>query len=392
MKEKKYSMDTLLVHAGEPRPLIMGAVSIPVFQSSTFEYSGQSDYHSLKYIRLNNTPNHIALHQKIAEAEGAEDAIVAASGMGIISSVLLAVLSYGDHLLAQDGIYGGTHAFLTEDLPKMGITFDYFDSTNPDSWEKKIQPNTRVILTESITNPLMRVMDHEKLVSFAGAHNLISVIDNTFTTPVNYKPLETGYDISLHSCTKYMNGHSDIVGGAACGNAELTGKVKKKLSHMGASMDPHACFLLHRGMKTLALRMARHNENGLEVAEFLQSHPKVKKVNYPGLVTHPDHQRAKALFRGFGGMISFELDMEEDAGIQKVDRFLESLELPISAPSLGGVESLITRPATTSHSAMPKADREKFGIKDSLVRLSLGIESHEDIIADLEQALDTLDR
>ncbi|MBW1673238.1 MAG: aminotransferase class I/II-fold pyridoxal phosphate-dependent enzyme, partial [Deltaproteobacteria bacterium] len=334
-------LETKLIHAGEPDPLINGAVSMPVFQSSTFEYTGATSYHDLRYIRLNNTPNHIALHQKLAALENAEAALVTASGMAAISTTLLSILVSGDHLLAQECLYGGTHDFITKDLETFGISYDFIDGDNPDSWKNKLKPNTKAIYVESMTNPLLQVADLTAVVEFAKAHGVISLIDNTFSSPVNFRPPEWGFDLSLHSCTKYLNGHSDIVAGAVIGRADLIEKITHKLNHLGGSLDPHACFLLHRGLKTLAVRVKYQNESTLKIAKFLEKHSAINKVNYPGLENHPRHQRARELFDGFSGMLSFELKGD----IQAADRFIQNTTLPISAPSLGGVESLITRPA-----------------------------------------------
>jgi len=376
-------LETKLIHAGEPDPLINGAVSMPVFQSSTFEYTGATSYHDLKYIRLNNTPNHIALHQKLAALENAEAALVTASGMAAISTTLLSILSCGDHLLAQECLYGGTHDFITKDLETFGISYDFIDGDDPGSWKHKLKPNTKAIYVETMTNPLLQVADLKAVVEFTKAHSLISLIDNTFSSPVNFRPPEWGFDLSLHSCTKYLNGHSDIVAGAVIGRADLIQKITHKLNHLGGSLDPHACFLLHRGLKTLAVRMKYQNESALKIAKFLEENPAIDTVNYPGLESHPMHQRAKELFDGFSGMLSFELKGD----IQAADRFIQNTTLPISAPSLGGVESLITRPAITSHSGMSPEDRQALGISDALIRLSVGIEATEDLIEDFDQAL-----
>jgi len=376
-------LETKLIHAGEPDPLINGAVSMPVFQSSTFEYTGANSYHDLKYIRLNNTPNHIALHQKLAALENAEAALVTASGMAAISTTLLTILSSGDHLLAQECLYGGTHDFITKDLVTFGISYDFIDGDDPGSWKHKLKPNTKAIYVESMTNPLLQVADLTAVVEFAKAHGFISLIDNTFSSPVNFRPPEWDFDLSLHSCTKYLNGHSDIVAGAVIGRVDLIEKITHKLNHLGGSLDPHACFLLHRGLKTLAVRMRHQNESALKIAKFLEKHSAIKKVNYPGLKSHPRHQRASELFDGFSGMLSFELNDD----VQAAERFIQNTTLPTIAPSLGGVETLITRPVTTSHSGMYPEDRQAMGISDALIRLSVGIEATEDIIEDFDQAL-----
>ncbi len=376
-------IETLLIHAGEPEPRIGGAVAMPIFQSSTFEYTGQASYHDLKYIRLNNTPNHVALHRKLAAIEGAEAALVAASGMAAISTALLALLSCGDHLLAQNCLYGGTHDLLTSDFPAFGIAVDFIDADDPGSWAGRLRPATRALYVETTSNPLLEVADLKAAVDFAKTHRLVSIVDNTFASPVNFRPAEIGFDLSLHSGTKYLNGHSDIVAGAIIGRADLIEKITHKLNHLGGSLDPHACFLLHRGLKTLAVRVRHQNQSALEIARFLERHPAIARVNYPGLESHPRHRRARELFDGFGGMLSFELR----GGVAAADRFIDRVKLPISAPSLGGVESLITRPATTSHSGMSPQDRRRLGIADGLIRFSVGLEALDDLIEDFAQGL-----
>ncbi len=390
-------IETKLIHAGEPEPRISGAVTMPIYQTAMFEYAGETSYHDLKYIRLNNTPNHVALHQKLAALENAEAALVTSSGMAAISTALLTVLSAGDHLLAQNCLYGGTHDFVNRDLPAFGIEFDFIDAADPDSWKSKLRPNTKAIYVETMTNPLIEVGELQAVPKFAQAHGLVSLIDNTFASPINFRPAEWGFDLSLHSCTKYLNGHNDIVAGAVIGRAELIEKITHKLNHLGGSLDPHACFLLHRGMKTLAVRMKQHNESALKIAQFLERHPKISKVNYPGLESHPGHKRAKEMFDGFSGMLSFELSGTRPAqagdplrgkeDLRAAEQFMKKVTLPTIAPSLGGVESLLTRPAITSHAGLSPEDRHKLGITDGLIRMSVGIEATEDILEDFEQAL-----
>ncbi len=383
MAKKSEHLDTRIVHAGDVHPRILGAVSMPVFQSSIYEYSGETSYHDLKYIRLNNTPNHQALHRKLASLEGAEDALVTGSGMAAISTALLSVLSAGDHLLAQDCLYGGTHEFIARDLKSFDVSCDFINADEPASWKKKIKRNTRAIYVETMTNPLLQVGDLEAVARFAKERGLVSLIDNTSASPVNFRPAQRGFDLSLHSATKYLNGHSDIVAGAVVGSRSLIEKVTHRLNHLGGSLDPHACFLLDRGMKTLAVRMERQNRTALELARFLERQPKVARVNYPGLENHPRHHRARELFDGFGGLLSFEMK----GGLKAAERVLGRVTLPAVAPSFGGVESLITRPATTSHSGMPAKERRRMGISDGLIRVSVGLEAAEDLLADFERAL-----
>ena len=356
---------------------------MPIFQTAMFEYAGETDYNALRYIRLNNTPNHLVLHEKLAALENGEAALVTASGMAAISTALLTVLSAGDHLLAQDCLYGGTHDFVTRDFPSFGIAYDFISGDDPDSWQKKLRPNTRAIYVETMTNPLLKVADLEAVVAFARAHNLVSVIDNTFASPINFRPPEWGFDLSVHSCTKYLNGHSDIVAGAVIGRGSLVEKILHKLNHLGGSLDPHAAFLLHRGMKTLAVRMKHQSQTAVQLAEFLEAHPAVLKVNYPGLLSHAAHSRARKLFDGFSAVLSFELK----GGVEAANRFMHQTTLPIIAPSLGAVETLMTRPATTSHSGMSPEARLNAGITDGLIRVSVGIEASEDLIADFDGAL-----
>lgn len=378
-------IDTRAVHAGEPDPRHYGAVAMPIFQTAMFETRGQEGgYHDLRYIRLNNTPNHEALHGKLAALENAEAALVTSSGMAAISTALLTVLSHGDHLLIQDCTYGGTHGLVTHDFASFGIEFDVIDGTDPASWKAKLRSNTRAIYVESIANPLMSVSDLAAAAQFAKSHGLVSMIDNTFASPVNFRPAEWNFDLSLHSCTKYLNGHNDIVAGAVIGRADLVEQVRLKLNHLGGSLDPHACYLLHRGMKTLALRVRHQNVSALAIARFLEEHAAVERVNYPGLLASPDHERAAEYFDGFGGMLSFELT----GGAAAAERFFDRVTLPVIAPSLGGVDTLLTRPAATSHRGLSPEERERIGIRDGLVRMSVGIEATEDLVDDLGRALE----
>jgi cystathionine beta-lyase/cystathionine gamma-synthase len=383
MGETFKSIETKLIHAGEPKPRVDGAVVLPIFQTAMFEYAGEATYDAIRYLRLNNSPNHVALHKKLAALENAESALVTASGMAAISTTLLTILSAGDHVLAQDCLYGGTHDFLTKDFASFGISFDFINPEEPESWKRLLRPTTRAIYVESMTNPLLQVGDLEAAAAFARQHGLVSIIDNTFASPINFRPAERGFDLSVHSATKYLNGHSDIVAGAVIGRADLVGKITHRLNHLGGSLDPHAAFLLHRGLKTLAVRVHHQNESALKMARFLEQHPAVARVNYPGLESHPRHARARELFDGFSGMMSFEVK----GGVAEAERFMHRTQLPVIAPSLGGVETLITRPSTTSHSGMSPADRRRLGISDSLIRVSIGLEAAEDLIADFDQAL-----
>lgn len=377
--------ETQTIHAGEKEHQVEGAVTVPIFQAATYKYSSRQDldYHQIRYLRLNNTPNHELLHKKLASLEGTEDALVTASGMAAITTTLLTFLKPGDHILVQEGCYGGTCDFVNGELKELGIDVTFFTSREKlEDLEKKITGKTKIIYAESISNPLLQITDLSGVAALAKKMKIMSVIDNTFPSPINFNPAKLGFDLVLHSATKYLNGHSDIVAGAIMGSKDLIKKIFYKLGHYGATLDPHAAFLLNRGLKTLCVRMDRHNDNALAVAKFLSTHPKVAEVIYPGLETHPQHKLAQKYFTGAGGMVSCVL---KEAS--KAEDFIEHLEYFFSAPSLGGVESLVTRPATTSHRGISAKQRQEMGISDGLIRLSVGIEHREDLIEDLKQAL-----
>jgi cystathionine gamma-synthase/cystathionine gamma-lyase/cystathionine beta-lyase len=376
-------IDTIAVHGGERRPGPEGSVVFPIYQGTVFAAEPGTDYHDLKYIRLSSTPSQLYLHDKLAAVEGAEAALATGSGMAALTAILHAVLRPGDHILASDCLYGGTHDFLTHHATDLGWTYTFVDPQDPSSWPAAVTPQTRLFLVETITNPLMRVARLRDVVSFARSNRLLSVIDNTFATPVNFRPLAAGFDLVFHSATKYLNGHSDLVAGCVMGGAELVERVRHTLNHYGGSLDPHAGFLLARGLKTLAVRVRAQNHNASTLAAFLSAHPKVAAVNYAGLPDHPDHGHASALLAGFGGMLSLRMAGGLDAALA----FFEALRLPYVAPSLGGVETLVTRPAATSHAGMTPEDRERVGITDDLIRLSTGIEDASDLVQDFEQAL-----
>lgn len=377
-------LETKVVRAGSPSPRIEGAVVTPIFQSAMYEFAGETSYHDLKYIRLNNTPTHTALHAKLAAMEDGEAALAAASGMAAISTTLLTVLAPGDHLLAQDCLYGGTLDLLNTELAALGIETSFIDADAPASWPALVRPNTRAIYVESLTNPLLQIADLEAVVRFAREHGLVSLIDNTFATPVNFQPLRHGFDLALHSATKYLNGHSDIVAGAVIGGRDWIERITHRLNHLGGSLDPHAAFLLDRGMKTLVVRVRHQNDSAQRIAEQLQRHPAVTHVNYAGLASHPRHERARRLFAGFSGMLSFEIS----GGAAAADRFMARTTLPIIAPSLGGPETLLTRPSLTSHAGMDPERRRQAGITDGLIRMSVGLEATDEIVDDLLHALE----
>ncbi len=380
------TIDTTAVHGGEPEPRINGAVAMPIFQSATFLYEGETDYHATKYVRLNNTPNHDALHRKLAALENAEAALVTGSGMAAISTALLGTLAAGDHLLIVDCPYGGTRSLVAHELPRLGITCTFIDGNDPSGWEQLLQPTTGAIYVETITNPLMEVPDLRAVVEFAKRHNLVSLIDNTFASPVNFRPAEHGFDLSLHSGTKYLNGHTDVAAGAIIGRRSLIERLLLLLNHLGGMLDPHACFLLHRGLKTLPLRVRHQNQSAMRIATFLDEHVGVARVNHPGLSATAGHARACELFDGFGGMISFELHGDVDTA----ERFMNALTIPIVAVSLGGVESLIVRPAVTAYANIEPQERQRLGVSDRLIRLSVGIEDTDELIGDLQQALESV--
>jgi cystathionine gamma-synthase/cystathionine gamma-lyase/cystathionine beta-lyase len=388
MKERdpKQRVETLAVHAGERRPGPEGSVVFPIYQGTVYQTVPGTGYHDQQYIRLNSTPSQKYLHDKLAALENGEAALGTASGMAALSASLLTLLGPGDHLLAGNVLYGGTHDFITQDSPRLGWSYTFVDPHRPETWAAAARPRTRVFLAETITNPLMRVPPLGEIVAFAKERGLATIIDNTLASPVNCRPLETGFDLVFHSATKYLNGHSDLVAGCVVGRRELVERVRRTLNHYGGALDPHAGFLLARGIKTLALRVRAQNDNALALARSLARHPKVAQVNYPGLETHPDHAAARRILSGFGGMLS----LRPRGGAAAAERLLEAVRIPYVAPSLGGVESLITRPVATSHAGMSPEDRERAGVTDDLVRVSVGIEAADDLIEDFRQALERL--
>ncbi|QAU23892.1 aminotransferase class I/II-fold pyridoxal phosphate-dependent enzyme [Dyella sp. M7H15-1] len=379
---REQSLQTDIIHAGENAKREYGSIVTPIFQSSIFVNRNDGDYDGIRYIRLNNTPTHLALHEKLVRLEQGEAALAVASGMAAITSVMLGCLRSGDHVLVQESLYGGTHAFVKEDLGDYGIAFDFINIDDPGQWREVLRPNTRMIYTEAVSNPIMRVIDHRAVVAFARQYGLVSVIDATLASPVNFRPLHLGYDLVVHSATKYLNGHSDVMAGAIVGSAEHIRHIRHKVNHLGCSLNPLDCFLLHRGMRTLAVRIREQNANALRLAEYLSRHAGVRRVNYPGLSDNRYHALASSLFDGFGGVLSMDVDSERyDAG-----RIVAAVNLYADAVSLGSIESLITRPAFTSHSGMSVEDRRRAGIDDDLIRISVGLELADDLIVDLDQA------
>jgi cystathionine gamma-synthase/cystathionine gamma-lyase/cystathionine beta-lyase len=306
--------------------------------------------------------------------------------MAAVTCCLHTLLKAGDHLVAGDTLYGGTHTFLTEHAPGLGIAVTFVDAQRPESWKPALRPNTKAMLVESITNPLMRVAPHQEVVRFAREAGIRTIIDNTFASPVNFRPLALGFDLAFHSATKYLNGHSDLVAGCVVGSKALVEKVRETANHYGPSLDPHAAFLLARGIKTLALRVRAQQGTALALAKELAVNPKVAAVNYPGLETHPDHRHARVILAGFGGMLSIRLK----GGVPAAETLVKRLRIPTYAPSLGGVETLIVRPSLTSHAGMTRDQRLAIGITDDLLRISCGIEATEDLVEDFKQALDAV--
>lgn len=380
------SLDTRLIHTGTHHA--DDAIVTPIYQSAMYLSRPGEAYHEQGYIRLSTTPNHTALNEKLAAIESAETAIVAASGMAAISAAVLAFAGSGDRIMTQHQLYGGTHGFFADELPAFGIGVDTFDPADPSSLERAVTPETKVLYCETIANPTMAVGDLRAIAAFARERGLVSIIDNTFASPINFRPAEHGFDISVHSATKYLNGHSDIVAGCAIGSAERIEPVLFRLNHLGGSLDPHAAFLFERGVKTLALRVRRQDETALALARALEAHAGVRRVNYPGLESHDGHALATDLFversgGGYGGMLSAEIGVTAE----DTQRFMDRLTIPLKAPSLGGVETLVTRPTVTSHAGLTHDERQAAGIADTLVRISVGIEDQADLIDDFEQAL-----
>jgi cystathionine gamma-synthase/cystathionine gamma-lyase/cystathionine beta-lyase len=383
-QRSEHRMETLAVHAGEARPRPEGSVVFPIYQGTVFAMDPEAGYHDIQYLRLSSTPSQRNLHGRLAALEGGEAAVATSSGMAAITGTLIAHLKQGDHFLAADGLYGGTHDFVIQRARDLGLSYTLVDAQKPETWATAARPETRLFLVETISNPLIRVPPLDQVVSFARARGMITAIDNTFASPINFQPLRHGFDVCMHSATKYLNGHSDLVAGCVIGSKATVTRVRRTLNLLGGSLDPHAGFLLARGTKTLALRVRTQNQTATALARALAAHPKVEAVNYPGLETHPDHAHARRLLSGFGGMLSFRLR----GGSSAVERLLARLEIPYHAPSLGGVETLIVRPAASSHAGLPPEERRRIGVTDDLLRVSCGIEHVDDLLADFRQALD----
>jgi cystathionine beta-lyase/cystathionine gamma-synthase len=335
------------------------------------------------YTRYGNNPNQLRLAERLAKLEGAERAIFVASGMGATALTHLAVLRPGDHLLSSDWIYGGTRRLFTEDFARLGIDVSYVNPDRRREWRSRCRRNTRAIFVETPSNPTMRVLDLDWLSVLTRERGVPLIVDSTFASPINFRPLEHGADVVIHSVTKYLNGHSDVIAGAVAGTESLVEEVRMRMRVWGQALDPHCAWLIERGMKTLAVRMARHNATGQGVAEWLAGQPKVRRVHYPGLPSHPDHDLARRTLDGFGGMVGVELA----GGPRAAERCLKALRLITHAPSLGGVETLVSEPRFTSHASLSPEQRAAAGIPDGFLRLSLGLEDPEDLIADLARGL-----
>jgi cystathionine gamma-synthase/cystathionine gamma-lyase/cystathionine beta-lyase len=376
-------LDTLAIHAGRSHDP-EGAVVTPIYQSSTFDYPAGD--RELVYTRYGNNPTQLALQERLAALEGSEATLVLASGMGALATAILTVCGSGDHLLAAPSLYGGTHRLLDVELPRLGIQVAYADGVEPEAWERAIRPQTKLLFWEAISNPLLRVPDTRALAALARDRGCVSLVDATFATPINLRPIDHGVDLVMHSATKYLGGHSDLIGGVLAGSRDRIREATHRMYSFGAAIDPHAAFLIERGVKTLAIRMRRHNENGRRVAEFLAGHERVARTHYPGLPDHPDHAVASRLLSGAGGVVTFIPDASYEAACRLVQQFRWIRQ----APSLGGVESLVSLPALTSHRGLSREDREALGIPDPTIRLALGIEAADDLVDDLDRALASL--
>ena len=390
MKRKTRRPETAAVHGAADLEKKNGPVTPPIYQTSTFEVTDNDEQQRVTttdryYTRWGN-PTITVAEQTIAELEGTEAARTFASGMGAITSTVLAFLKAGDHIVSQRDVYGGVAKFFTEWLPKMGIETTFVDTTDYGQYEQAVRKNTKLLYLESPTNPALRVVDFKQAAALARKHGLISLIDSTFGTPINQRPAEYGIDLVMHSGTKYLSGHADLTCGVVCGRQGLMDQLWETRTTLGNCMDPHAAWMLTRGLKTLAVRVARQNENALRVAEFLERHAKVRKVHYPFLKSHPQHALARQQMSGGSGMVTFEVEGTGEAAC----RVSEAMQLFKLATSLGGVESLVSIPVLTSHAMISAELREKMGVTEQMVRLSVGIENADDLIADLERALEAM--
>jgi cystathionine beta-lyase/cystathionine gamma-synthase len=390
MKKHQFRQETEAVRGGTSLHKKNGPMQTPIYQTSTFEVVDNDEQLRATstdhfYTRYGN-PTSTAAETAIAELEGTDAALLFSSGMAAITTSILALVKAGDHIVAQRDIYGGVTKFLSLWLPKMGVETTFVDTNDLEQHERAIRPNTKIIHVESPTNPMVRVVDLEKIAALARKHNLLTTIDSTFSTPINCRPAEWGINLILHSGTKYFGGHADIICGIATGRRDLIDQIHNLRTTLGCCMDPHAAFLLLRGIKTLAVRVERQNQSALRIAEFLSQHPKVARVHYPMLRAHPQYELAKKQMAGAAGVLSFEV---EGTGAD-ARRVTEALHLFTLAPSLGGVESLVSIPVLTSHAMIAPEARRKMGVTDQMIRLSVGIENVDDLIADLEKGLTVL--
>ena len=381
---------TRSVHAGELRQQEANAITTPIYQTSTFWFKTSQeviDYQEGKtqreeYGRYGN-PTWRAVERKLSELEGGEETVLFASGMCAATTTFMSMLPEGSHLIVTSDCYRRTRQFIRQYLNRMGVETTVIEPASLGAFEAAIRPETKLFFTESPTNPYLRVVDVPGTVEIARRHGVKVIIDSTFASPVNHRPLEDGADLVVHSATKYLGGHNDLLAGTITGTKEVVEPIRSTLGVLGGIIDSHAAWLLLRGLKTLAIRMERHNQNGQAVAEWLEQHPKIRKVWYPGLASHPDHDTASRLMVGYGGVVTFEIDTDLEGAI----RFIDATRVPYQAPSLGGVESLIELPVTMSFWDVPKEERAKIGISDSLCRFACGIENSDDLISDLDQAL-----
>ncbi len=375
--------DTLAIHAGQHPDPATGAIMTPVYFTSTFVQDGPGEHKGYEYSRTRN-PTRVALEGCLAALEGAKYGAAFASGCAA-SDLLMHLLDAGDHVIVSDDVYGGTFRLFDKVYRRHGLTFSFVDMTKPENVLAAITPKTKLLWVETPTNPMLKLIDLARSAEIAKAHRLISVCDNTFMTPYFQRPLEFGFDVVTHSTTKYLNGHSDVVGGFVATNDDaLAQKIAFHQNAVGGVPGPMDAFLVLRGVKTLHVRMERHAQNAAKIADFLSRHPKSLKVNYPGLESHPQHALARRQMKGFGGMMTFEIT----GGLEAARRFLKTVKVFACAESLGGVESLIEHPAIMTHASIPKENRERLGISDGLIRLSVGIEDASDLIDDLSHAFD----
>jgi len=382
MSPRRFGFSTTAIHGIPRRRPDWTPVAPALVQSSTFTNPVGSEEEVL-YGRYGNTPNQVSLARKYALLEGADDAIFVSSGMGATALAHLAVLRPGDHLISSSWIYGGTRRLFDEELSRFGMDVTYVRPDQPRLWRRSVRKATRAVFVETPTNPTMRLVDLTPIAQVATEFGLALLVDATFASPFNFRPLEHGADVVITSATKYLNGHSDVVAGAVAGATSLVEEVSRLMRLWGQAIDPHTAWLVERGLRTLALRMERHNANGLAVARWAEEQPGITRVHYPGLPSHPEHAHAQEVLNGFGGMVGLEIK----GGVKVAERVLKRLKLITHAPSLAGVESLVSEPRLTSHAGMTAEARAAIGIPDGFIRLSCGVEDVEDIIGDLEQGL-----